>query len=75
MEIRTKAQVDKSTLDAIGRAEKQIQELEGKPKKIDPNDPSTWPNDYRQCGFCKFGSRNHDEVKAHLEKVHGKTVK
>lgn len=45
------------------------------PKKIDPNDPSTWPNDYRQCGFCKFGSRNHDEVKAHLEKVHGKTVK
>lgn len=33
MEIRTKAQVDKSTLDAIGRAEKQIQELEGKRSK------------------------------------------
>lgn len=45
-------------------------------KKIDPNDPATWPKDYRQCGICeKFGSRKPKEVKQHLKKVHGKTVK
>jgi hypothetical protein len=44
--------------------------------KIDPQDPRTWPRDYRGCGICnKFGSTNHNEVKKHLKKVHGKTVK
>ena len=44
-------------------------------QKIDPNKPSTWPDGYRQCGFCDFGSRDEKKVKAHLKTVHGKTVK
>lgn len=43
--------------------------------KFDSKDPATWPNDYRQCSFCSFGSRKPKEVKKHLKEKHGKTVK
>jgi len=43
--------------------------------KIDPNDPRTWPDDYRQCALCNFGSRNEKQVKKHLKDEHGITVK
>ena len=44
-------------------------------EKIDPNDPSTWPDDYIQCDLCDFGSRGEKGMRKHLKDEHGKTVK
>ena len=40
-------------------------------KKIDPEDPTTWPDSYHGCGVCdKFGSTDLQEVLRHIKRDH-----